>query len=240
MIEIINSLISNNNTPIVASFLLGILMAISPCPLASNIAAIAYISKRANNIRVVLLDGIFYTLGRLFSYTLVASLIYFGLSGFKIAKFLQTWGDKIIGPILLIIGFSMLGLIKINIRIIKSNYFEGLKEKLAKSGYLGSFLLGIILALAFCPYSGVLFFAILIPMILSLKEGLLLAPIFAIGTGLPVILFSFIIAFSFQKLGKYFNAIKKIEKIIRYSTAFIFIIIGIYYTYFLFKYLINL
>lgn len=240
MIDFINSLIDNSNLPLLISFLLGVLMAISPCPLATNIAAIAYISKKANKVRTVLLDGLFYTLGRLISYTAIATLIYFGLSGFKIAKFFQSWGDKIIGPLLIIIGLTMLGIIRINLKIGSENILEKLKEKLSQKGYLGALFLGIFLALAFCPYSGVLFFAILIPMILSLKEGLLLAPVFAIGTGLPVVLFSFIIAFSFQKLNKYFNIIKKTEKIIRYLVSTIFLGVGLYYTYFLIIFLTNI
>jgi cytochrome c-type biogenesis protein len=238
MIDIVNSLIDSSNLAIIIAFLLGVLMSISPCPLATNIAAVAYVSKKIKNAKKVLLEGFFYTLGRIISYTLVAMLIYFGLSGFEIARFLQFWGDKILGPLLIIIALIMLGALKLNFSL-GSGKLEQFKYYLSKKGYIGTLLLGVIFALAFCPYSGVLFFGILIPMILSSPEGLLLAPIFAIGSGLPVIVFSFVIAFGFSKLNKVFEFTKKTEKTIRHILSLIFLLVGVYYTYFLFLFLKN-
>ena len=212
---------------------------ISPCPLATNITAIAYISKEIKTAKHTLLNGIFYTLGRGASYTILATLIYFGLSSFQISRIFQGWGDKILGPILIIISLVMFGVIKINFSK-GGERIEKIKLQLAQKGYIGSFLLGALFALAFCPYSGVLFFGALIPLVLKSSEGLLLPPIFALGTGLPVILFSFIIAFAVQKLGQVFQIMQKIEKIIRYSVATIFLLTGAYYMQYLVKFLINI
>jgi len=239
MTEIINSLIDNYNIPILTAFLLGVLTSISPCPLATNITAIAYISKEIKTAKHTLLNGIFYTLGRGASYTILATLIYFGFSSFQVSRIFQGWGDKILGPVLIIIGLIMFGVIKINFGK-GGEKIEKIKLWLSRKGFIGSFLLGMLFALAFCPYSGVLFFGALIPLVLKSAEGLLLPPIFALGTGLPVILFSFIIAFAFQKLGQVFQVMQKIEKIMRYSVATIFVMAGIYYLQFLVKYLINL
>jgi cytochrome c-type biogenesis protein len=238
MMSFINSIIDSSNAPLLISLLLGILMSISPCPLATNITAIAYISKKIENTRKVLLEGFFYTLGRVISYTALATLIYFGLSGIKIGRFFQTWGDKILGPLLILIALIMLDIVKININT-SSNKLEKLKEYFAKKGHLGSILLGVILSLAFCPYSGVLFFAILVPMTLTVSGGPLLASVFGLGSGLPVILFTLIIAFSFQKLNKVFNFVKKTEKVTRYIMSFAFLGVGTYYTYLLVKFLLN-
>lgn len=240
MVNFMNLLIDNSSFPLLVAFFLGILMALSPCALTTNIAAIAYISKRTEKIKTVILDGLFYSLGRLVSYTLLATLIYFGLSGFQIGRFLQFWGDKILGPILIIIALAMLGLIRINLRIGNGDFFEKIKSKMAQRGSWGAFLLGVLFALAFCPYGGILFFAVLIPMVLSTPGGLLLAPAFSIGSALPVILFAFIIAFSFKSLNKAFKKVQKAEKIIRYLVSFVFLGVGIYYTYFLFIFLNNL
>ena len=215
------------------------LTSISPCPLATNITAIAYISKEIKTAKHTLLNGIFYTLGRGASYTILATLIYFGLSAFQVSSIFQGWGDKILGPVLIIIGLIMFGIIKINFSK-GGEKIEKIKMWLSQKGFIGSFLLGMLFALAFCPYSGVLFFGALIPLVLKSAEGLLLPPIFALGTGLPVILFSFIIAFAVQKLGRVFQVMQKIEKVMRYSVAAIFVIAGIYYLQFLVKYLINL
>ena len=239
MMDFINILIDNYNIPFLTAFLLGILTSISPCPLATNITAIAYISKGIKTVKNTLLNGLFYTLGRGISYTILATLIYFGLSSFQISNIFQGWGDKILGPILIIIGLIMLGVIKINI-VGHNQKIEKLKEWLAKKGYIGSLLLGVLFALAFCPYSGVLFFGVLIPLVLNSSESLLLSPMFAIGTGLPVIIFSFLIAFSMQKVSKAFQIAQKVEKVMRCAVASVFLISGVYYLWYLVEYLINL
>ena len=237
--DFINFLIDNYNIPILTAFLLGVLTSISPCPLATNITAIAYISKEIKTAKHTLLNGIFYTLGRGASYMILATLIYFGLSSFQISSIFQGWGDKILGPVLIIIGLIMFGVIKINLGK-DGEKTEKIKLWLSQKGFFGSFLLGMFFALAFCPYSGVLFFGALIPLVLKSAESLLLPPIFAFGTGLPVILFSFLIAFSIQKLGQVFQIMQKIEKVMRYSVATIFLLAGAYYTQYLVKFLINL
>ena len=237
--DFINHLIDSYNIPLLTAFLLGVLTSISPCPLATNITAIAYISKEIKTIKNTLLNGLFYTIGRGISYTLLATLIYLGLSSFQISSIFQGWGDKVLGPILIIIGLVMLGIIKINFNK-GGNKIEKVKIWLSQKGYIGSLLLGALFALAFCPYSGVLFFGVLIPLVLKSTESLFLPPIFALGTGLPVIIFSFLIAFSMQKVSKAFQIVQKIEKVMRYSVATIFVMVGIYYLQFLVKYLTNL
>jgi len=237
--DFINALIDNYNIPMLSAFLLGILTSISPCPLATNITAIAYISREIKTVKNTLLNGFFYTLGRGISYTVLAMLIYFGLSSFQISNIFQGWGDKILGPVLIVIGLIMFGIIKINLGA-KNQKIEKIKEWLAGKGYIGSLLLGVLFALAFCPYSGVLFFGVLIPLVLRSSESLLLPPLFALGTGLPVIIFSFLIAFSMQKVSQAFRIAQKVEKIMRYAVAFIFLSAGVYYLQYLVKYILAL
>jgi cytochrome c biogenesis protein CcdA len=162
------------------------------------------------------------------SYTTIGAIIYFGANKFQIAKLFQGNGEKFIGPIMIIIGLIMLDLIKLNF-IKGSNFTDILSEKFKTKGLLGSFLLGAVFALAFCPYSGALFFAMLIPMTLSADAGLMLPILFSLGTGLPVIFFAFVIAFSMEKLGNYFKTITKIEKAMRILAGLTFIFTGLYY-----------
>jgi len=237
--EFLNVLIDQYNIPLVSAFALGIMTSISPCPLATNITAIAYISKEIKTAKHTLMSGLVYTLGRAISYTFLAILIYFGFSSFEIAKIFQGWGDKVLGIILILIGLIMFGVIKINFGG-NNQKVEQLKRWLASKGYVGALILGMLFALAFCPYSGVLFFGVLVPMIFNSNESLLLPPIFALGTGLPVIIFSFLLAFSVGKISKIYNALGKIEKIMRYGVATVFLLTGIYYLQYLIKYLINL
>jgi len=237
--EFLNALIDQYNFPLLSAFVLGIMTSISPCPLATNITAIAYISKEIKTPRHTLISGLIYTLGRAISYTLLATLIYFGLSSFEISKIFQGWGDKVLGIVLILIAFVMFGVIKINFSS-KGGKVEKMKEWLATKGHIGTLLLGILFALAFCPYSGVLFFGILIPLVLKSTESLLLPPLFALGTGLPVIIFSFLLAFSVGKVSRMYNAMSKIEKVMRYGVATVFLLAGVYYLQYLIKYLINL
>lgn len=230
----INELAQNREAPILAAFALGLLTALAPCPLATNITATAYIAKTITNKKKVLLSGLLYTLGRVFSYTLIGAIIYFGASKFQIAKLFQAYGEKYIGFVLIIIGLIMLDIIQLNF-IKGGNFTEKLSEKFKTKGLLGSFLLGALFALAFCPYSGALFFAMLIPMTLSADLGLALPIVFSFGTGLPVILFAFVIAFSMEKLGMYFKAITKVEKVMRFIAGLVFILTGLYYINIYFK-----
>lgn len=218
----------NREAPLLAAFALGLLTAIAPCPLATNVTATAYIAKTITDKRKVLLSGFLYTLGRVFSYTLLGGVIYFGASKFEISKLFQGNGEKYIGFVLVLIGLVMLDVIKLNF-LGTGNITERLSEKFKTRGLLGSFLLGALFALAFCPYSGALFFAMLIPMTLSASAGLALPVVFSFGTGLPVILFAFVIAFSMEKLGMYFKAITKVEKVMRFVAGLVFILTGLYY-----------
>jgi len=224
----LNDLAQNPETPLLGAFALGLLTAIAPCPLATNITATAYIAKHITDRKKVLLSGFLYTLGRMFSYTAIGAVIFFGASKFDVAKLFQGNGEKYIGFVMIFIGLVMLDVIKLNF-IKTSGFSEKLTDRLKSMGSFGSFLLGALFALAFCPYSGALFFAMLIPMTLSADAGLALPVLFSFGTGLPVIMFAFVIAFSLEKLGKYFKAITKVEKVMRIVAGVVFLITGVYY-----------
>lgn len=201
--------------------------AVSPCPLATNITAIAFISKDIENKRKVFANGLIYTLGRAISYTSLGLLFYFGASQFQIAGFFQNYGERVLGPLLIIIGLIMLDIIKINFPGI--NKLSEKLEKKSQSGFWGVLLLGIVFALAFCPYSGVLYFGMLIPMTISSASGLYLPIIFAFATGLPVILFAWLIAYTIGGVGNLYNKIKIFEIWFRRVVAVLFIGVGIYY-----------
>ena len=216
--------------PIVAAFFIGLMAAISPCPLATNITAIAYTSKRIRNNKHTLLVGLTYTIGRMFTYVLLASsIVWFGLNTQSISLFLQRYGEGLLGPLLIILGLVMLDILKFKF-IRGSSRLNKLKEKLANKGFLGSFLLGVIFALAFCPFSAVLFFGMLIPLALNAGDGLFIPSVFAFATGLPVIIFSFILAYSISKLSSIMDKVQIFEKWTRKTTAVIFLLTGTYYT----------
>jgi cytochrome c-type biogenesis protein len=223
----LQTLFDNSNYTLLSAFLLGLMTAISPCPLAMNITAIGFISKDIKNKKTVFYKGLIYTLGRAFSYTILGIIIFISAGQIKLRPVFEGWGEKVIGPMLILIGVLMLDLIKFNIPGF-GKLREGMEDKAGK-GYWNAFLLGVVFALAFCPYSGVLYFMILIPMTIASISGLYLPVIFAVGTGLPVILFAFILAYTVGSLGRFYNAIRKFEFWFRRIVAVLFILTGIYY-----------
>ncbi|OQX99338.1 MAG: cytochrome C biogenesis protein [Bacteroidetes bacterium 4572_117] len=230
--EVLQNLLENSQFPLLSALILGLMTAISPCPLATNITAIGFISKDIESQRKVFTNGLIYTLGRAVSYTVIGLLFFFGADQFKLSGFFQEWGEKILGPLLIIIGLFMLGVLNFKIPGIGS--LTEKMEKKTKGGFWGVLLLGMVFALAFCPYSGVLYFGMLIPMTISSASGLYLPLIFALGTGIPVIIFAWLIAFSMGSLGNFYNKMRTFELWFRRVIATLFIVVGIYYIFVIF------
>jgi cytochrome c biogenesis protein CcdA len=228
MFEYLSNIAHSSEIAFLSAFLLGLLTAISPCPLATNITATAYISKNITEPKKVFWSGVIYTLGRATSYSIIGLILFFGASKFQIAKLFSQYGERLLGPVLIVVGLIMLNVIRLNF-LGKSNFQEKFTERFKDKGYWGSFILGVIFALAFCPYSGALFFGVLIPMSISDVSGLYLPLVFAFGTGLPVIFFAYLLAFSIGKMSGYFNKIQRIEKVMRVIIGAIFILVGLYY-----------
>jgi cytochrome c biogenesis protein CcdA len=226
MQEFLNNLYANTSTPIVSALVLGLLTAISPCPMATNITAIGFIGKDIGNRNRVFYNGLIYTLGRTVSYSLLALIIFFGADQFRLSGFFQQYGEKIIGPLLVIIGVFMMGIIRINLPAF-TRFSERFQNR-GKYRYWDVFLLGVVFALAFCPYSGVLYFGMLIPLTIS-TTGLHLPVVFAVATGIPVIIFAWLIAFTISGVGSLYLRIKSFEFWFRRVLALTFIGIGIYY-----------
>lgn len=223
----LQTLFESTQLPFFSAFLLGLMTAISPCPLATNITAIGYISNDLENRKRVFINGLIYTLGRAISYTAIGLLFWFGASEFKISGFVQEWGERVLGPLLIVIGLFMLDIFTIKIPGI--SWLTDKMEARSKKGFWGALLLGIVFALAFCPYSGVLYFGMLIPMTISSASGLYLPVIFALGTGIPVILFAWLIAFSLGSISGIYNKLKIFERWFRRAIAVLFMAVGIYY-----------
>ncbi len=225
--EFLTNLLENSTMPWVTAFVLGLMTAISPCPLATNITAVGFISKDIENRNRVFVNGLLYTLGRAISYTAIPLVIFLGADQFKFSGFFQQYGEKILGPLLIIIGFLMLDVIKMNIPGV--GRLTSKMEKKTSWGYFDAILLGMIFALAFCPYSGVLFFGMLVPITITSASGLYLPVVFAIATGIPVIVFAWVLAFSIGSIGGVYNKIKIFELWFRRVVAVLFIVVGVYY-----------
>lgn len=212
----------------ISAFWLGILTAISPCPLATNIAAVSFLSKKITHPKTVFLSGLFYVIGRMTTYAVLGFFIIYSLLSIPtIANFLQKYMNKALGPILIIAGVFLLGVFRFNITGFRISAHK--QDILAQSGIKGAFLLGIIFALAFCPSSAALFFGSLIPLSLGHRFGISLPFIYGIATGLPVLIFALFISFGIKSVSSWFTKVTKFEVYARKITGAIFILVGIYY-----------
>jgi cytochrome c biogenesis protein CcdA len=228
--DVLQNLLDGSNVPMLTALLLGLMTAISPCPLATNITAIGFISRDLENRRKIFYNGLWYTLGRAFSYTTIGLILFFGASKFQVARIFQSNGEKFLGPLLILVGILMLDFIT-----IKFPGFNKLSSRMEnperKNNWWSAFILGVVFALAFCPYSGVLYFGMLIPLTISSASGLFLPFVFAVATGLPVIIVAYLLAFSISSIGGFYNKVKYFEKWFRRVVSVIFILVGFYYVY---------
>jgi len=225
----LGSITGNLNIPVLSALFLGLLAAISPCPMATNIAAIAYVSRRVTDRRYAVMTAALYTLGRMISYSVLGILIIMaGLEIPGLASFLQDFGEEILGPLLIIVGLIMLNIDRLSFSL-GGGKLSSIGGKVADLGMIGGLLLGILFALAFCPYSAVLFFGLLIPLALKTTGGVTLPAVFAIGTGLPVLVFGMLLSIGVSRVSTWLNTLTRAEKIIHVVVSIIFIGIGIYY-----------
>ena len=230
--DFLQNLLDNSNIPVITAFLLGLLTAISPCPLATNITAIGFISKDIGNRNKIFLGGLLYTLGRVVAYTVLGiiliSILKEGSSMFSLQKGISKYGEILIAPVLIFVGVFMLFGDRLN---LPKFGFSGTGKAEKLKGNLGSLLLGVLFALAFCPTSGLFYFGMLIPMSAAEPGGYLLPIVYAVATGLPVILVAWILAYSVAGIGKFYNRIQIFQKWFNRVVAVLFIAVGIYYAY---------
>jgi cytochrome c biogenesis protein CcdA len=207
---------------------LGVLTSISPCPLATNIAAISYISKGLGAPRRVFATGALYTIGRMLTYLALAALLVASvLSIPQISNFLQTYMNKLLGPILVLVGMFLLGLLQFNFSASVAG--DALEDRFQSWGIWGAALLGMLFALSFCPVSAALFFGSLIPLALQHQSSLGLPALYGIGTGLPVLVFAVLLAVGAQSVSKAFHRLAQVEKWARTVTGIVFVAVGIYF-----------
>jgi cytochrome c biogenesis protein CcdA len=212
---------------VLSALWLGILTSISPCPLATNIAAISFVARNMGSAQKILWSGVIYSLGRMVVYVVIAVLAVASLLSLpEVSFFLETNMHKIIGPLLIIVGVILLDILPFSFST--SIVSRSIQKKAEKWGLWGSGALGIVFALTFCPLSAALFFGSLIPLAIDGKSAVVMPSLYGLGTALPVIAFALVMAFSMKSLGKVFDQLTRIEKWARKLTAFVFIAAGLY------------
>jgi cytochrome c biogenesis protein CcdA len=206
---------------------LGILTSISPCPLATNVAAVSYVARRMDRPWRVVLSASAYSLGRALAYALVSAVVVLGLLSVPgLSLLLQRYMNKILGPLLVLVGMYLLDLVPFGISSKAGS--DELRQKAADGGAWGAALLGVLFALSFCPVSAGLFFGGLIPLAIGVNSRVLLPALYGIGTGLPVLALAILLAAGARWVGRTFNLLTAIERISRPVAGAILILAGIY------------
>lgn len=227
--EYLQNLLDGSTVPAVTAFLLGLLTAISPCPLATNITAIGYISRDITDRNRIFRDGLLYALGRIAAYTLLGAVLIAilreGASMFALQKAISRYGEMLLAPALILIGLFMLFGHKL--KLPQFGFSGG--DRIKKRGGWGALLLGVLFAMAFCPTSGIFYFGMLIPMSAAETGGYLLPAVFALATALPVVAVAWILAYSVAGLGRFYSRMQVFQKWLNRIVALLFIAVGVYY-----------
>ena len=230
--DILHTWLEGSDVPVLTAFILGLLTAVSPCPLATNITAIGFISKDIESRNRTFLYGLLYTFGRIVAYSLLGALLIYmlrrGLDTFDLQSEVSQWGEMLLSPILIVMGLLMLFGDKLPLSSFGINASQK-SERLR--GAWGSLLLGILFAMAFCPTSGLFYFGMLIPMSASATEGYALPAVYALAMGLPVVAVAWIIAYSVSNIAGFYQKMQVFQKWFNRMVAVLFIIVGIYYAY---------
>ena len=210
-----------------SAFWLGILTSISPCPLATNIAAISFIGRRAEGAMKATLSGLAYSLGRALAYMALGAVVVLGLLSVPgLSNFLQRYMNKLLGPLLILVGMYLLGLL--GFTLTTSVGSQSLRERAAGSGIWGAGFLGILFALSLCPVSAALFFGSLIPLAVAQESKVLLPMLYGIGTGLPVVAVAALLSLGERTLGRILHRLDAVQRWAQLATGAIFILVGIY------------
>ncbi len=226
--DFIHNLALSSTVPVFTALLVGLMAALGPCTMATNVATLAYISRRISDRKFAIMASLLYALGRIVSLTMLGVIIItIGLETPAIQNFLQTVGTYVMGPVLIVAGILML--LADRISFGKGGRMAALAGKVSDWGLGGAFLMGVFFGIAFCPYSAVLYFMVLIPLALTASAGILLPSFFALGTGLPVVIFGALISLGVTAVSGWVSSLSRVEKYLRIIMALVFLGVGIYY-----------
>ena len=204
---------------------LGILCAISPCPLATNIAAVGFISRNASPSRT-LLGGLLYAVGRAAAYCALAAVVVMGVSAApELSHLLQKHLNRLMGPLLILVAVVLLGLVRLP--SVGMGRLSAVQQRLASSGVIGTLPLGILFALALCPPSAAIYFGSLLPLALEQHSPFLVPAVFGVVSALPVVVVAVLFAAGMRKIGAMLRRLTAVERILRIATGIVFLVVGV-------------
>lgn len=228
MEEYLNSFLGSE-MPLAAAFVMGLLVSLSPCTLAANVAVLSYISKQ--NVRSkssAIVSGSVFIIGKMIAYIILGYLLCLFLGGLKLGSLVQNYFGYIVGPVFVIVGFLMLDIIHIHGLADRCSTVVSSYGKRYALG--GSFLLGFILAFAFCPYCGAIYFGGVIPLAVSTTYSLGVLLVFSLGSALPLLILSLLFTFVMTSLD-FHSGWLKYGVWLRRILAILFVITGVLFIF---------
>ncbi len=228
MIDFLNHIVISNEFPLLTAFVFGLLVAVSPCTIAANITAITYITEGSKK-NAIITKGLIYVLGRTFAYTLLGVILYFFVDGVSFGQWLQLNFGKILGPLFIVLGLLLLDII--HIHFLADRCVNNFNMSSIKTKSWSPLLAGVIMAYAFCPYSGALYFGAMVPLMFTSSLSVYIPLAFAVGSALPLIPIILIISGGLEKLNQLKEKHGDAETWIRRIIALFFIIAGCMFVY---------
>lgn len=223
--DILNTLLQSADLPLLAAFALGILVALNPCQLAISISALAYEYRNGKK----LLDGITYAIGRTLTYTLLGWVTMCLIGGGSNVAGLQnvlSMAEIAVPYVLIVIGFYLI------YRAFRHHHHHGddchnSGRIIKRNGPLGSLVLGITLAFAFCPESAIFYFGMMIPLSLSSSVGAMVPLVFGLAASIPVIIIAWLMHKAVNGAAKLSHGFEQFQQWLNGITGIIFILIAI-------------
>ncbi|MGB5296121.1 MAG: aromatic aminobenezylarsenical efflux permease ArsG family transporter [Thermoanaerobaculia bacterium] len=190
---------------------------------------VAYVGRSVTRPRSVLAAGALYTFGRAAGYVILGALIVLGLASMvSLSAFLQDTFQKLLGPMLILVGMVLLGLLSLPSFGVGGKTGQALQRLVDGIGIWGAVPLGMAFAMSFCPVSAALFFGSLIPLAAQHDSPVLLSSVYGIGTGLPAAGVALLIALGVKRLGHVLERVQVFERSARRVTGVVFILVGVF------------
>jgi len=220
------------NLPLVSALLFGLMGALAPCQISTNVAALAFLSRDVSDPRRIWGQTAAFIAGKVTVYLLVGGAVVI------LSLQLNQVNDAVVpvvviarralGPLLIVVGLFMLGLLKLPLSLGErfSAWLEGKVGQ--RQGVIPAYLLGVAFSFTFCPTLFWLFFGLTIPLAIASPGGVLFPGVFALGTALPVLGLAAVIASGSVNVGQFVKRFKAANIWIQRAVGVIFVVIGLH------------
>lgn len=220
------------NIPLLSALLFGLMGALAPCQLSTNVAALAFVTRSENESRRTGWQVLAFVAGKVTVYALIGGLVV--ASSLRINQVSETvipvvvLARRALGPLLIVVGLFMLGVLRLHVSV-GANASRRLEQWVGeKHGLLPSYLLGVAFSFTFCPTLFMLFFGLTVPLAIASPAGVVLPGVFAVGTVLPVLVLAGVVASGRVALTHSLKRIRRANALLQRFAAVVLIVVGLH------------